>query len=69
MEETIEKHKPIIVLEMHGPDSIKEAWTELRRHNYVLTNLSNSRSVASIEDIVYGHYLAVYGNFSDQKQS
>ena len=69
MEETIEKHKPIIVLEMHGPDSIKEAWAELRRHNYVLTNLSNSRSVASIEDIVYGHYLAVYGNFSDQKQS
>jgi FkbM family methyltransferase len=69
MEETIKNHRPIIILEMHGPDSIKEAWVELKRHNYILTNLSTSKPVATVEDVAYGHYLAVYCNSSDQKQS
>jgi FkbM family methyltransferase len=69
MEDTIRNHRPTIILEMHGPESIKEAWVELKRHNYILTNLSNSRSVASVEDISYGHYLAVFNNSSGQNQS
>jgi hypothetical protein len=66
MGKTIEVHRPIIVLEMHGPASIKEAWTELKRHNYVLTNIYNSRAVTSLGDIAGGHYLAVHTNSLDQ---
>jgi DNA-binding NarL/FixJ family response regulator len=66
MDETLENRRPIIVLEMHGPDSIREAWTELKKHNYTLTNISNSRAVATVEDIAYGNYLAVHRNSLDQ---
>jgi len=66
MAEIMDKHRPIIVLEMHGPDSIKEAWTELKKHNYILTNISNSRSVASVETIAYGHYLALPSDSLEQ---
>jgi FkbM family methyltransferase len=66
MDETLENRRPIIVLEMHGPDSIREAWTELKKHNYTLTNISNSRAVATVEDIAYGHYLALPSNSLEQ---
>src|SRR4030042_3232992 len=69
MDETIENHRPIIVLEIHGPDSTRETWTELKRHNYVFTNITNSRAVTSVEDIAYGHYLAVHRNSLDKIMS
>ena len=69
MEETLKNHRPIIILEMHGPDSIKEAWAELKKHNYILSNISNSRTVASVEDVTYGHYLALQRNSLDQMRS
>lgn len=69
MEETLKNHRPIIILEMHGPDSIKEAWGELKKHKYILSNISNSRMVASVEDITYGHYLAIHRSSLDQMRT
>ena len=41
MEGLLRKHKSRIIVEMHGPDSITEAWNELNKIGYSLTNLAN----------------------------
>jgi hypothetical protein len=66
MDETIENHRPIIVLEIHGPDSTRETWTELKRHNYILAHLPDLKVSQSLEDIAYGHYLAAHSSRLDQ---
>ena len=55
----MEDYKPLILLEMHGPASITEAWHELKKHNYSVAHIPDLRGVDSPEDITYGHYLAV----------
>ncbi|MGA2959038.1 MAG: FkbM family methyltransferase [Thermodesulfobacteriota bacterium] len=64
MEGLLRKHKPPIIVEMHGPDSISDAWNELNKVDYSLTSLSNFKRINSLEEISYGHYLAAPTYFS-----
>jgi FkbM family methyltransferase len=59
MARILKKYKPTIVVEMHGPASIKEAWNELKKCNYSLISLPALKVADSLETVAYGHYLAM----------
>jgi FkbM family methyltransferase len=59
MARILKKYKPTIVVEMHGPASILEAWNELKKCNYSLISLPALKIVDSLEIVAYGHYLAM----------
>lgn len=60
MSRVMEKHRPIIIVEMHGEEAIKESWVELEKHNYLLATVPDFNVVNSLNDVTYGHYLAAH---------
>jgi hypothetical protein len=67
MFETIETHRPVMIIETHGPEAIEETWVELQRHNYLLATIPGLRIVASPDMVRYGHYLAAHRSYFEQK--
>lgn len=54
----LRQSKPLVILEMHGPEAIAEAWAELARHAYRLTKLPEMSPVDSPAHVTpLGHYL------------
>lgn len=66
MFQIMEDYKPVIVIEMHGPASIKEAWNELKEHNYYLASVPDLLVVNCLDKITYGHYLAAHSSYFTQ---
>jgi len=57
--------KPIIVIEMHGQEAIREAYAELTHHGYRLLSAEELRPVTKQADIrELGHYVATPPGFS-----
>ena len=67
MFKTIETHRPLMVIETHGPEAIEETWVELKKHQYELATIPDLRIVASSELVKYGHYLAAHRSYFEQK--
>jgi FkbM family methyltransferase len=59
---TLTRHKPIILVELHGPAAINESWDILNRCDYKLARISNL-TVVNKDDISYGQYLAAHESF------
>lgn len=60
MSETLRKHRPRLVIEMHGPEAQAEAYRELQTAGYRLARLPDWSRVQSLSDIVpLGKYLAL----------
>jgi FkbM family methyltransferase len=66
MFETIESHKPLIVIETHGPEAIEETWVELKKHQYELATIPDVRIVTALDMVRYGHYLAAHRSYFEQ---
>ena len=67
MFKTIETHRPLMVIETHGPEAIEETWVELKKHQYELATIPDLRIVASSELVRYGHYFAAHRSYFEQK--
>ncbi len=68
MRKILESRRPILLLEMHGPESIREAWKELEMHNYQLARVPGLNVVTSLRGVGYGHCLATPLNFRNRNQ-
>jgi len=66
MFKTIETHKPLIVIETHGPEAIEETWVELEKHQYKLATIPDLRIITSPDMVRYGHYLAAHRSYFEQ---
>jgi FkbM family methyltransferase len=65
MSRLLEYHKPFILVEMHGPDSILESMNELKRHRYFVSSIPDLEIVTNSERITRGHYLAAHASYLD----
>jgi len=68
MARILERYRPVILVEMHGPDSIRDAWIELGKHDYLLASIPDLKVLPSWNGIHYGHYLAAPRSFFDWKE-
>jgi FkbM family methyltransferase len=59
MKSVLQRYKPLIFIEMHGPEAIREAFGEIVNAEYKLFKLPTLAPVDKIEDIaLLGHFLA-----------
>ncbi len=63
MSRLLDEHKPIIVVELHGEAAIKESWQEFEKHDYRVVKIPDMEIVQSVNDVVYGHYLAAHSSY------
>lgn len=63
MERTLENHRPIVVAELHGETAIKESWEEFKKHDYRVAKIPGLGIVQSVNELVYGHYLAAHSSY------
>lgn len=66
MRKILERYRPILLLEMHGLESIQEAWTELKSHEYKLAGVPGLKGINSLHGVGYGHCLATPLNFTER---
>jgi len=66
MFETMETHRPLMIIETHGPEAIKETWVELEKHQYKLAMIPDLKIIVSSDMIKYGHYLAAHRSYFEQ---
>jgi FkbM family methyltransferase len=60
MKTLLERHKPLVLIEMHGREAIQEAFSEIVIANYKLLKLPKLEPVEEANEIsLLGHYLAV----------
>jgi hypothetical protein len=51
--------RPVLIIEMHGPEAIAAAWSQLQRHSYDLYCLPKMEFADAPDQIVQlAHYLA-----------
>jgi FkbM family methyltransferase len=67
MVETLIQHRPIILVELHGPAAITEAWDILSECEYKLAQIPDL-TIVSQHDISYGQYLTAHESFFTDKQ-
>ena len=65
MSQVLAYHRPLILIEMHGPDSITESMKELKRHKYFVSKIPDLEIVTNSERITRGHYLAAHTSCLD----
>ena len=60
MAQTLSTIRPALIIEMHGPHAIRDAWARLEQHSYELFRLPQMERAMNVEQIVpLGHYLAL----------
>lgn len=60
MSQTLSEIRPTLLIEMHGPQAIREAWAQLEQHSYELFRLRQVERVLNVDQIVpLGHYLGL----------
>ena len=60
MEKTLTEIRPTLIIEMHGPQAIREAWAKLEQHSYQLFRLPQIERAMNVDQIVpLRHYLAL----------
>jgi FkbM family methyltransferase len=60
MSHALAEIRPTLIIEMHGPQAIREAWTELKQRSYQLFRLPQLEPVMNLDHVVpLGHYLAL----------
>lgn len=57
MQQLLSTRKPLIVIEMHGPEAIAEAVSALQQHSYSFMSADLKR-IAAADIVPLGHYLA-----------
>jgi FkbM family methyltransferase len=67
MARLLDKHKPIIVVELHGEAAIKESWQEFEKHDYRVAKIPGMGIVQSVNDLTYGHYLAAHSSYFNRE--
>lgn len=69
MTQVLEIYHPLLVIEMHGPEAIAQAWRELQTHSYDLMRIDTSTRIASQDEITYGHYFAAPASYFAKSNS
>jgi FkbM family methyltransferase len=58
MRKILESHRPVLLVEMHGIESIRVAWNEFEKQDYQLAKLPDLKVIRSVSSVSYGHFLA-----------
>jgi hypothetical protein len=67
MARTLESHRPIVLVELHGEAAIRESWQEFQRHDYQVAKIPGLKIVQSVNDLMYGHYLAAHSSYFNRE--
>jgi len=60
MKTVLERYRPLVFVEMHGPEAIREAFGEIATAHYQLSQLPTLNRVRDLAEITpLGHYLAM----------
>jgi FkbM family methyltransferase len=62
MVDTLNHHRPIILVELHGSEAISESWDILNKCDYQLARISDL-TIVSRNDIAYGQYFTAHESF------
>ncbi len=66
MSHVMEKYRPLMIIEMHGKDSIKNAFDELRKHDYLISDC-HGEIISSVNRVIYGNYFAAHVSYFKEK--
>lgn len=58
MGDFLERRRPQLFIELHGPQAIREVWDALNVHGYVLRKAPGAEPCTRREDLSYGQYYA-----------
>jgi hypothetical protein len=60
MQSVLKEHRPCLLIEMHGPEAIREAFGEIVTAEYRLAKLPKLEPVKDVNEIsLLGHYLGI----------